>query len=344
MKEVPVVARLALGFLGCLLAGFPACSSQEPDCPVFDASHLRDRESVTSMDRKLWPEDSRVPPRVNLGYRRFWHQPVLVDVGAVNTSGAEDSPFITPDGNTLYFFFTPDAHTNPIRQAKDRVSGIYASERVGGAWQPAERVFLFRTDSLEGCAFLLGDKLWVCAAVCGYPGGVQHFSTERVDGTWGVPELDDQGLNDPAQQIGELHIHPDGQTLYFHSTRSDGMGGQDIWMAEWADTAWGPPKLVEGINSQRNEGYPFLSQDGQELWFSGDSRARNPRPGPSLFRSSRNPDGSWAEPEEILSGFAAEPSLDAQGNIYFAHHYLDEDGPIIEADIYVAHRRGSPFP
>lgn len=28
----------------------------------------------------------------------------------INTAGAEDSAFIMPDGNTLYFFFTPDVN------------------------------------------------------------------------------------------------------------------------------------------------------------------------------------------------------------------------------------------
>jgi hypothetical protein len=28
----------------------------------------------------------------------------------VNTAGGEDSPFVTPDGNTLYYVFTPDVN------------------------------------------------------------------------------------------------------------------------------------------------------------------------------------------------------------------------------------------
>jgi hypothetical protein len=40
----------------------------------------------------------------------------------------------------------------------------------------------------------------------------------------------------------------------------------------------------------------------------------------------------------IISQFAGEPTLDSQGNIYFVHHFY-KDGEMIEADIYIAHRK-----
>jgi len=42
---------------------------------------------------------------------------------------------------------------------------------------------------------------------------------------------------------------------------------------------------------------------------------------------------------EIVSNFAGEPALDAQGNLYFVHHYFTADGKMIEADIYVAYKK-----
>jgi len=336
-----MVLPLGLVLLGFLLLGLPACSSENSGkvCPVFDESLLRDRESVTSMDGKVRPEDDEVPPVVNVGYKRFWHEPVLVDVGAVNTSGAEDSAFITPDGNSLFFFFTPYPHTARGLQSQDLVTGIYLSERIGDAWTPAERVFLFPTESLEGCPFFQDDTLYICAIMCGDTGGLlRHYSTLRDGGKWSFPQVDTEGLNS-AGSVGELHIHPDGRTIYFHSDREGSLGMRDIWMSERTGDSWGTPRHIEGINSEGNEAFPCLSPDGEELWFSGDSRLWNPRPGSSLFRCRRNPDGSWARPEEIISGFAAEPSIDGEGNIYFIHPYLDENNRLIEMDIYVAYRK-----
>ena len=60
-----------------------------------------------------------------------FEEPVALGSG-VNTSGAEDSPFITPNGKTLYFFFTPDARVPPEKQVLDKVSGIWVSYQHEG--------------------------------------------------------------------------------------------------------------------------------------------------------------------------------------------------------------------
>ena len=54
--------------------------------------------------------------------------------GEVNTTGAEDSPFSTPDGKTLYFFFTPDVRVPVEKQILDIVTGVYVSRLVDGRW------------------------------------------------------------------------------------------------------------------------------------------------------------------------------------------------------------------
>jgi hypothetical protein len=50
--------------------------------------------------------------------------------GRVNTAGAEDSPFITPDGNTLIFFFPSDPNIPAEDQLGDGVTGIYISYKT----------------------------------------------------------------------------------------------------------------------------------------------------------------------------------------------------------------------
>ena len=76
--------------------------------------------------------------------------------------------------------------------------------------------------------------------------------------------------------------------------------------------------------------------DGLELWFNGQSTKG--RPGPAIFRSLRQPDGTWGAAEEIVSTFAGEPTLSGDGKtLYFVHHYYSEDlGTMLEADIYVS--------
>lgn len=75
------------------------------------------------------------------------------------------------------------------------------------------------------------------------------------------------------------------------------------------------------------------------MWFYGQSTKG--RPGPSIFRSLRQPDGTWGAAEEIISTFAGEPTLSGDGKtLYFVHHYFSEDlSRMLEADIYVTTRK-----
>jgi len=243
--------------------------------------------------------------------------------GAVNTAGAEDSPFITPDGNTLYFFFTPDVKIPAEKQLLDGVTGIYVSQRVDGQWGKPERVLLQSAGklALDGCEFVQGDVLWFCSAREGYV-GIHWFTAQYRNGTWQDWKIADF---DPDYQVGELYFTPDGSQLYFASDRSGGKGGLDIWLSQKVDNAWQEPVNVAAVNTQDADGWPALRPDGRELW-----QYRNY----SLWRS-RNVGGEWQPPEQIISPLAGEASVDAAGNVYFVHHYFKDD-QMLEADIYVA--------
>ena len=53
---------------------------------------------------------------------------------------------------------------------------------------------------------------------------------------------------------------------------SDGMGGRDLWKVEKGGNEWGAPVNLTSHNTEYDEGYPFVSHDAKELWFTGDSR------------------------------------------------------------------------
>jgi hypothetical protein len=109
--------------------------------------------------------------------------------GAVNTAGAEDSPFITPDGNTLYFFFTPDVKIPAEKQLLDGVTGIYVSKKVAGQWGRPERIVLqeagkragtwgeIASDTLSSRGYASLMREWLAAA---HPQVVYVFTDWRM--------------------------------------------------------------------------------------------------------------------------------------------------------------------
>jgi len=259
-----------------------------------------------------------------------WEEPVPMP-GPVNTAGAEDSPFITPDGQDFYFVFVPDVSVPPEGQILDGVTGIYHCHRNGTGWTEPERVVLCDDLSLDGCHFVQGNEMWFCSVRKGNMREIDIYTAEFKSGRWTSVKSAGKKLN-IDYMVGELHITCDGEELYYHSERPGGRGGTDIWVTRKVDGEWQEPENVEAVNTEVWEGMPFVSCDGEELWFNRWYQGT-----PGIFRCSREGDG-WGEPELILSTFAGEPTLDDEGNLYFVHHYY-EDGVMIEADIYVCYRK-----
>ena len=248
----------------------------------------------------------------------------------INTAGAEDSPFITPDGNTLYFFFTPDVRVDPSKQLLDSVTGVWVAQKSGDIWQKPYRLWLTEPGklALDGAVCVQGNEMWFASAREGFA-GVNMLTAERIDGKWVNWKYSGDRLMKEIQ-IGEAHIH--GDELYFHSERYGGKGKYDIWKTLRNGNTWSDPVNIEAINTEENDAMPFISSDGTELWFN-----RTYMGTPAIY-CSKKMDGKWSSPELIISQFAGEPTLDDEGNLYFVHHFFISD-VMIEADLYIARKK-----
>lgn len=315
--------RTATGkLLLCLmLAIIVASGCGEPKEPE---QTLTREETIPAGAVKMLPETDSYPPILHSGE---FHEPVPLQ-SPINTAGAEDSPFIPEGKEEMYFFFTPDPTIPAEKQLLDGVTGIWLSQWRSGQWQEPERVWLQDEGklALDGCTFVSGNLMYFCSAREGYA-GVHWFTAEFEDGQW----QDWANADFPEQfEVGELHIW--GDELYYHSSHDGGEGSNDIWMLERVNGEWQEPVNVAAVNTAENEGMPFLTSDGLELWFH-----RFHQGSPAVFRS-RRVNGEWQTPEMIVSQFAGEPTVDWQGNLYFVHHFY-KDNKMIEADIYVAYRK-----
>jgi hypothetical protein len=282
-----------------------------------------DRESrIPAGAVKVTSATDAAPPQI---FSAEYERPVPIP-GAVNTAGAEDSPFITPDGNTLYFFFTPDVKIPAEKQLLDGVTGIYVSKKVDGEWSRPERILLQDPGklALDGCEYVQGNVMLFCSAREGYE-GIHWFMAQYRDGVWRDWKYADFA---PDFQVGELHFTSDGSQFYFASGRPGGKGGLDIWVSTRVNSTWQEPVNVTAVNTQDSEGWPALSPDGTELWLTRNY---------GLWRSI-SVAGEWQPPEQVISPLAGEASIDSAGNVYFVHHYFKDD-QMLEADIFVAYKK-----
>ena len=301
-----------------------SCEKSTTEEPTYPNVNRLDKLPTDIVKRT--PETDQHPPIL---HSNEFDLPVPLGSG-VNTSGAEDSPFILPDGKTLYFFFTPDVRILPGNQLLDEVTGVWVSHKTGNTWTAAERVWLQSPGklSLDGAVAIQDTEMWFASAREGYT-GVNMFTATLVNEKWeNWTYCGDRLMKDI--KIGEVHLH--GNDLYFHSDRTGGFGNYDIWMTSRSDNNWSEPIHISAVNSSEMDGFPFISSDGNELWF-----CRTYMGTPAIFRSIKL-NGEWQEPELIISQFAGEPNLDNEGNVYFVHHFFEND-VMIEADIYVAYKK-----
>ena len=286
-------------------------------------------QSIPATAVKMSPSSDSIPPIL---YSDEFQDPIPLGNG-INTAGAEDSPFILPDGNTMYFFFTPDGNIPVEKQLFDSVTGIWSSTKVNGEWTEAQRIVLQNNGelSLDGAECIVGDQMWFASARQGNRRNIDIWIAKFKNGKWADWKNAGELLN-VQYEVGELHVTLDGSEMYFHTQRAGGKGDYDIWITRLVDGKWQTPENVTEVNTIGMDGWPCISPDGQELWLT------RPYMGTSAIYRAKKFNGKWSEPELILSQFAGEPTLDNHGNLYFVHHFF-KDNKMIEADIYVTYRK-----
>lgn len=98
--------------------------------------------------------------------------------------------------------------------------------------------------------------------------------------------------NNPECSVGHPAISADGQWFFFVSDMPGGYGGTDIYVCRNMGGQWGEPRnLGPGVNTSRNELFPFMADDGV-LYFS--STGLPGLGGLDVFASKRGTGGDFS--------------------------------------------------
>jgi len=129
---------------------------------------------------------------------------------------------------------------------------------------------------------------------------------------WSAPV--NLGTVNSPQSDNHPGLSADGLSLYFHSNRPGGQGGEDLYVVRRtsANQPWGAPVNLAGFNTSANDRVPFLSRDGRQLFF-GSNRTGGPG-GNDLYvstRSNANDDAGWTAPVPL--GTAVNSTADDDG-------------------------------
>jgi len=112
---------------------------------------------------------------------------------------------------------------------------------------------------------------------------------------WQRPDRIGEEIDARASHEPSIFLSRDGKSMFFVSDRKGGVGQKDIWVCDKEGNDWGKPhNLGMQVNSPFNEDSPFLTPDGNTLYFS--SEGHNSMGGYDVFSCTRQPNGTWSAP------------------------------------------------
>jgi peptidoglycan-associated lipoprotein len=140
------------------------------------------------------------------------------------------------------------------------------------------------------------------------------FMAKKQGSTWG--EASRLPFSVDTITFGHPTLSADGKVLYFASKMSGGYGGSDIWSCTYDAKAnvWGQPKNAgPAVNTDGNEVYPTISDDGKKLYFSSDTHPG--MGGLDLFVAEAGADGKFSKAVENMK-YPINSSYDDFGIIW----------------------------
>jgi hypothetical protein len=201
-----------------------------------------------------------------------------------------------------------------------------------------------------------GDGLTLFyASEAGGLGGLDIWMVMRptLSSPWGTPVNLGPTVNSSADDSGP-RFSPDRLSLYFHSNRSGGRGGFDIWVATRPapEAQFGTPvNLGPAINSSGDDGIPIISADNRTLVFVS-SRLGDPYQNDIWMSTRTNASAPW-EPARYLpapinhSGDTFAVELSRDGLLLFIKSWrpiVDPPGAPEPGALYVCRRSSQDRP
>lgn len=195
------------------------------------------------------------------------------------TTERDETPFITPDGDTMLF-----SSRRRMRGSWDRSENIWMVRRQADGWseprplpgtvnQPGAEIDDYDVGIELGPTLLPGGILMYWTRTSPDWGSDIYVAEPGEDGAWTNPR---PLLLNSSREERNATLSPGGRYLIFEGYRStDGFGDEDLYVSERTEYGWGPPRLLpEPINSDESDTHPRFSPDGRHFFFSSDRGRR----------------------------------------------------------------------
>ena len=201
-----------------------------------------------------------------------WTAPAL----APFSTGVEEEPFVTADGQRLFF-----SSRRPVPGARaDRSDNLWVMDRADDGWgtpRPLPDAInrLRRTDAgwpvaSELGATLLPDGRLLYWTARSDDGDADFYVAAPAGDAFGPPVPLGAPVNTAAFESAAA-VSPDGRHLVFQRAgAADGAGQEDLYVATRAGDGWADVRPLAAVNTAASESFPSFTPDGGSLFFASD--------------------------------------------------------------------------
>ena len=195
------------------------------------------------------------------------------------STDTDESPFLSPDGRTLYFAsYRPMPGSPPLAKHDMNLWRVGLSPQGWGRPEPLPRNInrVMAPEDKWPYGYEAGPALdpngnllyWTGLTADGQPKVV--MAPLKPDGDFGPPTPVD-GINGGNSDSGAV-VSPDGRLIVWASyQRNDGLGKEDLYYAIKTSSGWGEAvHMGPLVNSSADEGCPRFSPDGKHFYFCSD--------------------------------------------------------------------------
>ncbi len=214
----------------------------------------------------------------------------------VNTIYDEYAPFVAPEEDKLIFSTRRLGTTGRVYDLESYYTAdIYITKKKSGDWDKSKSVGAPNSYGNEDVAGMSENADFIFYYVNNpkSKNNLQMAQKSRSSYVKAV-KIESKEINLSSSEQISATMTNDGEYLIFSSDRRGGFGGYDLYISkkipnkkDSTKTDWDEPKnLGETINTQFNDAYPYLINDGKTLLFA--SEGHNSMGGYDIFYTAFN--------------------------------------------------------
>jgi Tol biopolymer transport system component len=197
-----------------------------------------------------------------------WSEPKKIDF---NGNYSYNDPFLSPDGNKLYFI--SDMPLTGSGNKKD--IDIWYATRKGDGWsEPINAGKMINSEKDEYyISFSKGGTIYFASNAETNQGDKWNFDiyySELKEGVYQKPQKMCDRINTVGYEA-DVFISPDERYIIFCSSRKDGYGQGDLYISFKKNNKWSKAvNMGESINSEGHELCPFVTDDGKYFFYTSN--------------------------------------------------------------------------